>query len=130
LNTPHFHPRATEFLYLVSKGEMLNGFIEENGARFVVNTMSEGQGALIPKGSIHFQANLGCEPLTFVAALNNEDPGVNQIAQRCEYPELLLWFGADDRTRFFLKSSVSRLMSWRPLLEMLGSRRLLGSRKL
>lgn len=84
MNSPHTHPRATEFLYLVN-GNMEAGFIEENGARFVINTLTPGQGTIFPKGSIHYQINTGCEPLTFVAALNDEDPGVNQIAQRCEY---------------------------------------------
>jgi len=81
MNTPHTHPRATEFLYLVN-GEMEVGFIAENGARFVGNTLTQGQGTIFPKGSIHYQANLGCEPLTFVAALNDEDPGATQVAQR------------------------------------------------
>jgi len=81
MNTPHSHPRATEFLYLVN-GQMDVGFIAENGARFVVNTMSAGQGTIFPKGSIHYQANLGCEPITFIAALNDEDPGATQAAQR------------------------------------------------
>ena len=84
MNTPHTHPRATEFLYVASKGQMQTGFIEENGARFVMNTLSQGQGTVFPQGSIHFQVNLGCEPLTFVAALNDEDPGASQVAQRCE----------------------------------------------
>ena len=83
MNTPHTHPRATEFLYLVN-GNLEAGFIEENGARFVINTLSAGQGTLFPKGSIHYQLNPGCEPVTFVAALNDEDPGVSQIAQRCK----------------------------------------------
>ena len=83
MNTPHTHPRATEFLYVVN-GQIEAGFIEENGARFVINTVSEGQGTLFPKGSIHYQINLGCEPLTFVAALNDEDPGASQVAQRCK----------------------------------------------
>ena len=61
------------------------GFIEENGARFVINTLAPGQGTIFPKGSIHYQINTGCEPLTFVAALNDEDPGASQVAQRCEY---------------------------------------------
>jgi len=81
MNSPHTHPRATEFLFLVN-GNMEAGFIEENGARFVINTLTPGQGTLFPKGSIHYQINSGCEPLTFVAALNDEDPGVSQIAQR------------------------------------------------
>jgi len=81
-NTPHTHPRATEFLYVVDGSQLEVGFIEENGARIVTNTISPGQGTIFPKGSIHFQQNLGCKPLTFVAALNNVDPGVLSAAQR------------------------------------------------
>jgi len=81
MNTPHYHPRATEFLYLVN-GQMDTGFIAENGARFIVNTMTGGQGTIFPKAAVHYQANLGCEPITFIAALNNEDPGATQAAQR------------------------------------------------
>jgi len=81
LNTPHTHPRATEILYLVS-GTMEAGFIEENGARFVKNNLTPGQGTLFPQGSIHYQINTGCDPVLFVAVLNNEDPGTSQIAQR------------------------------------------------
>jgi mannose-6-phosphate isomerase-like protein (cupin superfamily) len=84
MNNPHTHPRASEFLYVVSDGQLEAGFIEESGARIVVNTLTQGQGTVFPKGSIHFQVNLGCEPLTFVAALDDEDPGVSQIAQRCK----------------------------------------------
>ena len=118
MNTPHTHPRATELLYLVSNGQLETGFIEENGARFVTNTMTQGQGTIFPKGSIHFQANLGCEPLTFVAALNDEDPGASQVAQRCEYTDIFgSWgFVGVDVDSFFFKSSVSQLMSsLRPL---------------
>jgi len=71
MNTPHTHPRATEFLYVVNGTGLEIGFIEENGARFVSNTVYPGQGSIFPKGSIHFQQNLGCDRLTFVAALNN-----------------------------------------------------------
>ena len=88
MNTPHTHPRAAEVLYVVSDGQMEAGFIQESGARIVVNTLTQGQGTIFPKGSIHFQVNLGCEPIAFVAVLNDEDPGVSQIAQRCKYPEL------------------------------------------
>jgi len=81
MNTPHTHPRAAEILYLVS-GQMEAGFIEENGARFVKNALTPGQGTLFPQGSIHYQINTGCLPVLFVAALNDEDPGTSQIAQR------------------------------------------------
>lgn len=89
MNTPHTHPRATELLYLVT-GEMEAGFIEENGARFVKNTLTSGQGTLFPQGSIHYQLNTGCDPVLFVAALSDEDPGTSQIAQRCEFHSHLL----------------------------------------
>ena len=85
MNTPHTHPRATEFLYVVNGTGLEVGFIEENGARFVSNIVLPGEGTIFPKGSIHFQQNLGCDTLTFVAALNNVDPGVLSGAQRCTY---------------------------------------------
>ncbi|KAI0349412.1 RmlC-like cupin [Trametes cingulata] len=81
MNTPHTHPRATEMLYVVN-GTLSSGMIAENGARFVFNTLEAGSAMIFPKGSIHFQQNEGCEPMMFVAALNNEDPGVESIAQR------------------------------------------------
>jgi hypothetical protein len=37
-----------------------------------------------PKNSFHYQANLGCDPVTFVAGRNHEDPGVATVAQRCK----------------------------------------------
>jgi len=82
LSTPHYHPRATEFLYMVSGSSLKVGFIQENGARFVSNILTPGQGALFPMGSFHYQVNLDCEPVTFVAGLNSEDPGTGSLAQR------------------------------------------------
>jgi len=78
--TPHTHPRATEFTYVVN-GTLLTGFVLENGARQVTNTVSGGSAVIFPKGSIHWIANLGCEPSVFVASLNDEDPGLSSIAQ-------------------------------------------------
>ena len=84
MSTPHYHPRATEFLYMISGSNLKVGFAQENGVRFVSNVLNPGQGTIFPKGSIHYQANLDCEPATFVACLNSEDPGVGTVAQRCE----------------------------------------------
>jgi quercetin dioxygenase-like cupin family protein len=81
LNSPHTHPRATEINYIVN-GTVTAGMLLENGARFVTNTVKAGQATVFPKGAIHFEQNLGCEPIIFVAAFNDEDPGVSQIAQR------------------------------------------------
>jgi len=120
MNTPHTHPRATEILYLVY-GEMEAGFIEENGSRFVHNALTKGQGTLFPHGSIHYQINTGCDPVVFVAALNDEDPGTSQIAQRCEFYScsLLLY-----PLTCPLQSSGSLRTSPRPLSGILVSRRL------
>ncbi|KAI0750705.1 RmlC-like cupin [Daedaleopsis nitida] len=81
MNTPHTHPRATEFLYVVN-GTLTSGMIPENGARLVYNTLEAGQAQIFLQGSIHYQQNELCDPVVFVAALNNEDPGVLSAAQR------------------------------------------------
>ncbi|EKM57835.1 uncharacterized protein PHACADRAFT_206707 [Phanerochaete carnosa HHB-10118-sp] len=81
INTPHTHPRATEFNFVVN-GTLQAGLLVENGARFVLNELSPGQAAIFPRGAIHFEFNNGCEDALFVAAFNNEDPGVQQVAQR------------------------------------------------
>lgn len=81
MNTPHTHPRATEILYSVN-GTLTSGTIGENGSRFVFNTISPGQATVFPMGSVHYQVNEGCEPMTFVSAFNYEDPGTLSMAQR------------------------------------------------
>ncbi|CAM6054393.1 unnamed protein product [Sphagnum tenellum] len=69
INLPHVHPRATELLYLISGDNLQCAFAEENGGRTIVNSLNEGQ-------------NLGCKPVTFISALNSEDPGVVTISSR------------------------------------------------
>ncbi|KAJ4303382.1 hypothetical protein N0V90_002275 [Kalmusia sp. IMI 367209] len=86
INTPHVHPRATEFLTVV-EGKIDFGYILENGLvkagqnAEIAGTLSKFQGTVFPQGSIHYQINNECAPATFVAALNNEDPGTSQVAQ-------------------------------------------------
>lgn len=80
MNTPHTHPRATEFNYVVN-GSFTTGMFQENGARVVLGNVTAGQASLFPRGAIHFEANLGCEPAVFVAAFGDSDPGTLQIAQ-------------------------------------------------
>jgi len=79
INLPHTHPRATEINF-IAEGEFLVGFFEENGARFIENNLTKGMATVFPMGAIHFEMNLNCEPAMFVAAFNNEDPGVLTIA--------------------------------------------------
>ncbi|KAJ6461263.1 hypothetical protein C8R47DRAFT_1080683 [Mycena vitilis] len=81
MNTPHMHPRATE-IQISLNGTIRTGMITENGGRFIMTELPAGSMTIFPMGSVHFQVNDGCEPLEFVAAFNNEDPGVLQMAQR------------------------------------------------
>ncbi|KAJ7117740.1 RmlC-like cupin domain-containing protein [Mycena epipterygia] len=81
MNTPHTHPRATEINFSVN-GTLRTGILTENGARFIVNDLNPGMMTVFPQGAIHFEMNTGCEPAMFVAAFNNEDPGVLSLAQR------------------------------------------------
>lgn len=80
-NTPHLHPRSAEMLLMISGDTINTGTFQENGARFVENTIEVGQATIFPMGSVHFQQNLGCDPAIFVAGFANEDPGTLQIAQ-------------------------------------------------
>ena len=92
MNSPHTHPRATEFLTVV-EGQLEVGFVMENGLfkdaakeinalAFPFNTtLNQFEATIFPQGSIHFQFNPTCERAIFTAALNSADPGTSQVAQ-------------------------------------------------
>jgi oxalate decarboxylase/phosphoglucose isomerase-like protein (cupin superfamily) len=82
LASPHYHPRAAEFLYMLTGDSLQVGFILENGARLVQGTLAPSQGFVFPKNSFHYQSNTGCNPVTFVAGWNHEDPGAAHVGQR------------------------------------------------
>jgi Cupin len=81
LNTPHVHPRGTEFNIAIN-GTLRVGMLAENGAQFITNTVQAGQATVFPRGSIHFEQNEGCEPIIFVAAFSDEDPGTTSLANQ------------------------------------------------
>jgi hypothetical protein len=82
LNTPHIHPRASEFFTVATPGRFETGFILENNLITEFNTtLTQFQGTVFPQGSIHFQQNLECSPQVAIAGLNSEDPGASSIAQ-------------------------------------------------
>lgn len=87
INTPHVHPRASEFLTLVAGSNLKFGYVLENGLVAagqnpeIAGTLHAFEGTVFPQGAIHFQFNDSCDEATFVAALNSEDPGTSQIAQ-------------------------------------------------
>lgn len=82
LASPHYHPRASEFLYMLSGDSLQVGFLLENGARLVQGTLNPNQGFVFPKNAFHYQSNTGCNPVTFVAGWNHEDPGLADVGQR------------------------------------------------
>lgn len=82
LNTPHIHPRASEFFTVATDGTIETGFVLENGLTTEFNTtLTQFQGTVFPQGSIHFQQNLECTPQVGISGLNSEDPGASSIAQ-------------------------------------------------
>lgn len=87
INTPHIHPRATEFLVLVEGSNLQFGSFLENGLvspgqnQEVAGTLERYQGTVFSSGSIHYQFNNGCEKAVFVAALNSANPGTSSAAQ-------------------------------------------------
>ena len=78
---PHVHPRAAELIYVIEgpKGQLQAAFVEENGGRVIVNKLGKGETMLFPEGLIHYQQNLSCERVQFLAALSSSDPGVVTI---------------------------------------------------
>ena len=69
-----------QMLYTIEGKHLRVAFVEENdGEGAVINDLYEGDVAFFPQGLIHYRQNLDCEPATFLAALNSEDPGVVTI---------------------------------------------------
>ncbi|KFY47499.1 hypothetical protein V495_01937 [Pseudogymnoascus sp. VKM F-4514 (FW-929)] len=90
-NTPHVHLRGTE-LQVVTQGTIHTEMIVENGVfttagdaksgrRLIQNDVHANQMTVFYQGSVHTQFNPSCEPATFVASFNSEDPGTGQIAE-------------------------------------------------
>ncbi|KAJ8901242.1 hypothetical protein NDN08_007091 [Rhodosorus marinus] len=90
MNLPHYHPRATELIYVIKGQDLTVAFAEENSGRSaVVNVVGEGDNAVFPQGLLHYQINLNCEhEVQFLSSLSSHDPGVVTVPDRM--------FGFDD----------------------------------
>jgi quercetin dioxygenase-like cupin family protein len=73
LNVPHWHPRASEVLFVVS-GPLQVGFVDENNF-FWANTLQTGDVTIFPRGLVHFQYNNGSRKALAIAALSSQNPG-------------------------------------------------------
>jgi len=82
LNPPHAH-RATEVLTVATEGTLLAGFVFDNVFTTEISEeFSQFQSFVFPEGSMHWQLNQECHPVTAIAAFSNEDPGAITTANR------------------------------------------------
>ncbi|KAL9093105.1 MAG: hypothetical protein Q9159_000464 [Coniocarpon cinnabarinum] len=76
---PHSHPHANEFLTVVA-GELMNAQLLANDV--VLNyTLQQFQGTVYSQGFTHYQFNPTCDPVTFAAGFDSNDPGRVKAAQ-------------------------------------------------
>ncbi|XP_075480277.1 germin-like protein subfamily 1 member 16 [Primulina tabacum] len=84
LNPPHAHPRASEIIF-VYKGTMYVGFIASNPSnpnlpnKLYANILYSGDVYMFPRGTIHFQYNVGKTKAVAYASFNSQNPGVVTI---------------------------------------------------
>ncbi|GLJ36190.1 hypothetical protein SUGI_0726300 [Cryptomeria japonica] len=75
VNLPHTHPRATEMLTLISGGPLQVGFVDTQGEAFI-DILHPGDVTIFPRGTMHFELNVGFEEADYISALNSQNPGV------------------------------------------------------
>ena len=73
LNAPHWHPRASEILFVVN-GTLLVGFVDTTN-RLWSSVLPTGGVTFFPRGLLHFQLNLAKTPALAIVALNSQNPG-------------------------------------------------------
>ncbi|KAL7211257.1 hypothetical protein ACSBR2_014190 [Camellia fascicularis] len=80
INPPHTHPRATEILTIL-EGSLEIGFVTSNpDNRLISKILQKSDVFVFPINLIHFQRNVGYGNAVAIAALNNQNPGVNTIS--------------------------------------------------
>ncbi|KAH8973840.1 hypothetical protein BDL97_01G068500 [Sphagnum fallax] len=70
---PHTHPLATETLFVV-KGSIYTGFISFDNVLYA-EVLQRGDIYIFPKGTVHFQINVGSGPAVTFNSLNSQFPG-------------------------------------------------------
>ncbi|KAH6830530.1 RmlC-like cupins superfamily protein [Perilla frutescens var. hirtella] len=88
INPPHFHPRATEMVYVV-QGKVYSGFVDSTN-RVFAKVIEQGDVMVFPRGLVHFQMNVGKSPATVYGCFNSQNPGTHKI------PNLLFGSGIND----------------------------------
>ena len=65
-------------MQVIKANNLSVGFIEENSIRpdkAHINHVKTGEVAIFPRGYIHYEQNLDCEPAHILNAFSHEDPG-------------------------------------------------------
>lgn len=78
INSPHFHPRAVELVYVL-QGSLEAGFVTSGPEhRLFSKILKKGDVFVVPFGLIHFQLNVGKGNATAEALVffNSNSPGV------------------------------------------------------
>lgn len=88
INPPHFHPRATETVYVV-QGKVYSGFVDSTN-RVFAKVIEQGDVMVIPRGLVHFQMNVGKSHATLFGCFNSQNPGTQKI------PNVLFGSGIND----------------------------------
>lgn len=71
---PHIHPRGTEISYVL-KGKILAGFVEPRANKLFSQTLEAGDVFVVPKGALHYAANVGDTDAVAINALSSQNPG-------------------------------------------------------
>uniref|UniRef100_J3LTW0 Germin-like protein n=1 Tax=Oryza brachyantha TaxID=4533 RepID=J3LTW0_ORYBR len=74
VNPLHSHPRAAELVHVVA-GQVLVGFVSTAG-KYYSKVLTEGESFVIPRGTMHFQYNVGNASARAMTVFNSQLPGV------------------------------------------------------
>jgi quercetin dioxygenase-like cupin family protein len=107
----HTHPLAAETLFVL-KGSVYTGFISDDNVLYA-STLQVGDLTIFPKGTQHFQLNVGNETATTFNTLTSQNPGflitANQLFET-GIPSAVLEksFGINAKTVKSIQGSVPR----------------------
>ncbi|KAI5667125.1 hypothetical protein M9H77_16978 [Catharanthus roseus] len=77
VNVPHYHPRATEVVFVL-EGKVYSGFVDSKN-KVYAKVLEKGDVMVFPKGLIHFQMNIGDSHATIIGNFNSQNPGLVKI---------------------------------------------------
>ncbi|XP_026438553.1 germin-like protein subfamily T member 2 [Papaver somniferum] len=76
-NAIHVHPRASESNFVI-KGKVLFGFVTTANVLYY-KVLKAGEMSIIPRGLVHFAANVGRTNVIYLSAFNSVLPGISPI---------------------------------------------------